>query len=345
MNIFEGRESKLAGFKERQEFVDFLPTADEKTMPSHCVLCGKKVNSLCHSHSVPKMVLKEIAKDGKVLLANSVFGISGFDVYKHTKKAGIFHVICPECDSKVFQDYENSNNLIHTPTDKMMTEIALKNSLHQLRKRQMEIYIIDHADPPFDPLFRQQQIIQKKQQIKELNEDIDFYKTTLNNNKHNRFTIVCYKKLPYKAPIAVETEFDLPTDMKNNPINIFSPKKMQTRVQFIHLCVFPLHNETIVLMFYHNRDKKYASFNNQFNEFPEDKALMYLNWIIFKYTENYFFSVQVNNAITNNKNLQMLSQEYNGRPCFGIGVPEAFEGFRYIQPYEIPNFLDIKHRL
>jgi len=340
MNIFEGRESKRLRFKDRSELIDFFDKANVSSMSSTCILCGNAVSSLCDSHSVPKMVLKEIADSGsKVLLANSVFGISGFDVFKCTKRAGIFNIICCDCDGKVFQDYENPNNLKNTPTDKMMAEIALKNTLHQLRNRQIEIEFRNQL--PAEN--KQLPIKRAKDEIKVFNDDIDLYKKLIKNDEHNRFTIVYYKRLPYKVPIAVETEVALPQDINGDPINIFSGANKTKRIQYIHLCVFPLGGESIVMLFYHNRDKMYSAFNNQFNELSEDKALSYLNWLIFKYTENYFFSKKVEEIITKNVNLQMLSQELNGFPSFGIGDPEAYKGFRRINPYEIPNLLDVKY--
>ena len=52
--------------------------------------------------------------------------------------SGTFHYICRQCDSFLFQDYENIEALQGAPTDKMLAEIALKDILLMLSKRNQE---------------------------------------------------------------------------------------------------------------------------------------------------------------------------------------------------------------
>ena len=55
----------------------------------------------------------------------------------------IFNYICNNCDGTFFQDYENPDNIILQPTDKMLAEIAVKNYLLQLSKRAIERELLD----------------------------------------------------------------------------------------------------------------------------------------------------------------------------------------------------------
>ena len=75
-----------------------------------CYYCGKPVSSFCNSHSIPKFCLKNIAVKGKVLTLNSILDNPLMDTQKGVKEAGTFHLICNDCDSKIFSDYENSEN-------------------------------------------------------------------------------------------------------------------------------------------------------------------------------------------------------------------------------------------
>lgn len=52
-------------------------------------------------------------------------------------------MICNDCDSKIFSDYENPDNYITQPTPKMITQMALKDSLKLISKRLMEIEIFN----------------------------------------------------------------------------------------------------------------------------------------------------------------------------------------------------------
>lgn len=57
--------------QERKEVYDLLKEARQSSKPSECILCGKQLGRPCKSHSVPKLVLKNIASSGHVFTANT----------------------------------------------------------------------------------------------------------------------------------------------------------------------------------------------------------------------------------------------------------------------------------
>ena len=40
--------------------------ANQYTKGTNCALCGKSCTSFCNSHTIPRFVIKNIAKNGKV---------------------------------------------------------------------------------------------------------------------------------------------------------------------------------------------------------------------------------------------------------------------------------------
>ena len=113
-----------------------MKKARENAKPDKCILCGKPQTSFCNSHSIPHMILKTIACEGKVLEPWMLMDeIDVVDLESGIKKSGTFHFICRECDALYFQDYENKEALLNDPTDKMLAEIALKSMLQMLSKR------------------------------------------------------------------------------------------------------------------------------------------------------------------------------------------------------------------
>lgn len=54
--------------------------AKRKAVKNCCELCGKQVDEFCNSHSVPKMILREIQDQGWVLNAQSVIGWEKSDI-------------------------------------------------------------------------------------------------------------------------------------------------------------------------------------------------------------------------------------------------------------------------
>lgn len=65
----------------------------EETKPEKCILCGKEQTSFCNSHSVPKMVLKNIAKAGKLYHANKLIEIPVVDKEKGISNIKLFESI------------------------------------------------------------------------------------------------------------------------------------------------------------------------------------------------------------------------------------------------------------
>lgn len=57
-------------------------------------------------------------------------------------EAGTFKLLCPTCDGKIFQDYENLEALKEVPSERMLEEIALKNVLLIRYRKENIKYII-----------------------------------------------------------------------------------------------------------------------------------------------------------------------------------------------------------
>ena len=106
---------------------------------SECRLCGQKTEGFCNSHTVPQFILKELAQNGKVLQASLFFGIEHVDIEKGISNSGTFHIICRNCDNSRFTAYENEQALLNKPSEKMLAQIELKNTLMQLSKRREEV--------------------------------------------------------------------------------------------------------------------------------------------------------------------------------------------------------------
>lgn len=155
------------------------------------------------------------------------------------------------------------------------------------------------------------------------------------------YQIIYWEKLPYIVPIAFQGMVTLTKDMKGYPINNPFDFSEKTRMQDIHIAVFPLNDGTIVLTYYHRRDKLYRSLKSQFNSTSKDKKLEFINYLIFAYTENYYMSPAIKKIIEESDSLEKLSQELFDSPNLGIlNVSNNFgEDYSPVTPSEIPNLL------
>ena len=118
----------------------------------------------------------------------------------------------------------------------------------------------------------------------------------------------------------------------------------------MHLLAFPLQNQSIVMAFYHKRDKKYKMLRNRFKRMTNQDILKYLNYVAFAFTSNIFFSKKIEEEL-NNDNLRQLSREFNGLPDFGNTVHSwdelSFTSESYSSPNieSIPCFLEEKYSI
>lgn len=317
----------------------FLKSIQQDSKPGKCILCGQEKTSFCNSHSVPRMCLKNIASNGKVLQANGFIGMDVIDVEKGINNSGTFRFICNECDSKAFQDYENPDTWTEVaPTDKVLAQIALKDALLMLSKRNIETLLWQRAAERSNITGIDYMKTIQQLDIRDFADEMELYKG-ITTDTNEQFKVIFYAKLPYVAPIATQTGLVLEEDLEGDLINDIYDTSKDVRMQSLHISIFPIEDCTVVIMFYHRRDKNYRRFHHQFNCLSYDKKLEYINYWIFKYTENYFFTTTIKKILDKDEKLQLLSQENNGVANLGfISRPEdlLYEG---VKSYEVTNLL------
>ena len=112
------------------------------------------------------------------------------------------------------------------------------------------------------------------------------------------------------------------------------------RMQNIHIGVFPLNGYSIVYAFYHRRDKLYRRLHHQMNCMSLEKKLELINYWIFKYTENYYMSPEIQNVIDADDKLKELSRDNNDNPNLGYVTSMDFLFPRdEIKPEDVTNML------
>lgn len=255
---------------------------------SNCLVCGKEVSSFCNSHTIPAFMLKYISINGEVKSYGDLVFSPLDKGYKGVKQAGTFRIICRDCDSKLFQNYECENNYSHlNMIKKVLVEIALKTTLRVIFKRihEMGIFYMTETSSPYIP-FINKMIRGKILDLMELKNDYDFIKN--NNNKPNAFKILYYKKLPYRVSIAVQDMINLTCDFKGKTLNNIYDYNEHNRLEPFYICVFPLEQESHIIIFTKKTVKKYNQFFYTLKKMKLSKQLKIINYIIFDNLEDYF---------------------------------------------------------
>ena len=321
-----------------------LHEAKGKAKIDKCLICGRAVESFCNSHTVPQFCLRNISTDGVVLNINSLLESPAMKKDAGLNQAGVFRVICRDCDNKVFQEYENPNNYTEENfSSKMMAEIALKNYLKLLDKKLFERVLHRLLLQRFSS---HQSEIQHRLDVIEFdynNYKVGFEKAKRLSKKDDNdgYYLIYYKLLDYIAPLAFQAAITLAVDFKGEIINQIYNMNTHYKMKELHLAVLPMNGKTAIVMFIDNDEKRYKSFIRQFNQLSEDDKLGAINYLIFLYSEDFFLSKTIKNKVEIDclKRIAGIMPQYY---TFETGEPRELlsADFRLDKWNSIPNLLD-----
>ncbi|QSR11863.1 hypothetical protein J0J35_05390 [Lactococcus sp. LG606] len=304
------------------------------------MICGNNQKSYCNSHSIPQFSLKQLSKNGQLITSLSLVKKEMPNLRKGIKNAGVFHTICNSCDQNFFKDYENIEKIKKKPTDIMLGEIAVKNILLQISKRLIEANLYSKQLKKVSSSI----VLDEKASISRLDLrdyliELEFQKDIVLNNKTNGYNILFWDILPYKIPIACQTGLALEHDYEGFPINHIYNFSPDINMQYMHIIVLPLEETSIVLAFYHKKDKAYSQLRHQLNSITKENALKYINYLIISESENFYLSPDLDDKILNDQKLISLTSENRGHPNFGQATITELINYTRINMNEIPNFL------
>ena len=208
LGAFLDKDKKLfrTDFTYKKQLNQHIKEARQVAKRDDCYFCGKRVTSFCNSHSIPRFCLENIAINGDVLTLNAIVGNPLVDAEIGVNKAGTFRLICNECDSKIFADYENPDNYSNQPTPKMIAQMALKNSLKSISKRlvEIELFKIIGKETDVSRMFSLTKNIVNEMDLKEYEESYKKAKKALEKNSSSDYYVCYYEKLNYVVPVAFQ---------------------------------------------------------------------------------------------------------------------------------------------
>ena len=312
---------------------------------SNCYYCGNDCDSFCNSHTLPAFCLRNIAQNGKVFYSNTILDLPLLKYDKGVNEAGTFHLICRDCDSKVFQDYENPDNYKDIPSIKMLAQIDMKNNLKNISKRLMEKEMYDIMR---ERIGVREEWSQAKKDVNDL--DLNEFKEAYARAKKRSlkpfsgdYYIGYYAKLPYVVPVAFQGTIALIFDLEGNVINNVYNQDPKYKIMNMSLCIFPLKTTSIIMMFVSKDNNRYGRFFKQLKKLGSlNEQLSVINYILFSYSEDYFLSSNIPQNIL--KELVALSGKTPELLTLTPPSPErileaAKEIFDFRDRQNIPNLL------
>lgn len=269
---------------------------------TNCLIC-KKRKSDCNSHIVPQSILKNISENGKVVYGAKLQVLNYdkiFEFEKGIKNAFTFHLICRECDTLCFKNYENNINelyeILHKNEQKILSEIALKNYLSHFNMWQDQ-YNFSKVTVKINNLSNQAD-------LKELKEKVNFL-----SKRNTKFTIVYKNKLNYNCQIATQTCIRLKYDFKGK--ELYNSMDLYEVAKYIHLIIFPNQDNTTTIVLFTEKEniKFYNSWVKGFKSLKPSSKLHYISYLLFAYDEQFYLSPKFANILIKNEKALKLCDE------------------------------------
>lgn len=311
---------------------------------SNCYYCGEPCDGFCNSHTLPAFCLRNIAQKGKVFYSNSILDLPSLKNDKGVNDSGTFHLICRDCDSKIFQAYENPNNYDEIPTIKMLAQIDMKNNLKNISKRLMELEMYRLMGEQFG---MSKEMVAAKSAVNNL--DLAEFKDSFSQAKKRDikpfsgdYYIGFYKKLPYIVPIAFQGTIALIFDLEGNVINNIYNSDPKYKIKNVGISIFPLEESSIIMLFVGKDNARYSRFFKQLRKLDLENQLSIINYIIFSYSEDYFLSPNLGKE-TLNKLMSLSGKTPEMIGFYPTTESQQLEGIRKIYDYDdrfsVPNLL------
>lgn len=281
---------------------------------NRCYLCGKPCSSFCNSHSIPQFVLENLSDNG---MYSNYSDAADIDILKHftgKKKAGTFEIICRDCDSSFFADYEKKeiyNDLTKPLSEKVLAKIAIKNYLYAISKANYELShfmaIYDYTKenkPEFLTYITNTAEISMKSSCKKLQmyENNYHYDKYYGDKNIPVYEILEQIELPYTVPIALQLAIPVYKGLSGEDINVFTDGVLY----MLHVCIFPLENKSLILLFAHSTNDKYKTFKTDINKLSLNEKLSIINYIIFQYSEDFYCNTKILEEIKRDSNFVNL---------------------------------------
>lgn len=276
-----------------------------------CLYCGKEVTSFCNSHSVPAFCLRSIAWDGKIYNPNHLLKLPAMDEDAGVKNSGTFQIICRECDSTIFQDYESEKSFDAQPAGLILSSIVLKNYLARIASvrftqeefRYLIRYVFQKSAPGDEEAvrwFKEQlpkipfwmaKIRAGERDLEDYTNGFKIAKRAKERKWDNEYYLFYFQKLPYTVPVAFQLCFPLILDLDNQVINNIYDYSARITEKDLHICIFPMSGKSVILAFTHRKDSSsYRRFFKQLKALPLDEQLSVILYMILLYSENVYFS-------------------------------------------------------
>ena len=275
--------------------------ARNATKRDACWICNESCSSFCRSHSIPRLVLKNIEEQSEVSAPRQA---DNLEPNKSTavESAGVFFNICNKCDSTYFQAYEDEAALKLEPSNKMLTAIALKNYLKMIYERSLEVeeekVCMSLTGTP--KIVMSDGLSPAEYAVKSLDQELKYALDSLLLEKTEQYYLCFRKELDYVVPYAAQYPIAMLTDLCGNVINNFYTGSNSYKLEYLHVAIFPLQHSSVILVFAKNGETRHRRFIRQLKKLDELDQLSAINFLTFTGADNVYINKATYSSMVQN---------------------------------------------
>ena len=286
--------------------------SESRPIIDKCVICGKEYSSYCDSHSVPRFVLKQISKNGKIMIGHNFTKNPTFNDFG-IKNTLLFKCICEDCDNTYFKEYEDPNIFNKDLSNLAINEIAIKIYLRHYYKRLGEESIFMNL---FDKVQSEGledsdigHFVENKLLTTKL--DLDDAKRRINrlikHKEERHFYIIDEFVLDYPTELAFQGFVALSRGFSKqiNDLHNYDPSY---KIELLYICVFPFKDGTKVLLFCEDGFKRLRDFYKEYRKLDLQSKLYLINYILLLYDEEWCVSGDFDKTKLNKETLSLINQ-------------------------------------
>ena len=312
----ELRLSKDALVAVSKQMGKYRHAGEKKAKLEACALCGKAHPDYCNSHSIPQFCLRAIAFNGMVKTTNSSIGMDILPEQVGVNSAGTFRMICRDCDSKYFSDYENPSRYEDSLglENDLLGKIAVKVCLLEQYKARVQISTFNEVVGSIGGSSRQ--FHQMEARERDLIDDafqLD-YAREASRGESAGYRVLFDAGLSYTVPIAFQGQVALISDFEGELINNIFNYSADYRIEPLYICVFPLPTGSRVFLFCRDGGyARYAKFHRQLKAQSQGKALNAILKIILAYSEEVYLSPLLPDSVLQDEGFSSLARMNTSR--------------------------------
>ena len=246
--------------------------ANKMGILSKCELCGKKIVGKANSHSIPQSILKNIEVSDRyyypityALNNNIYYGPIGRKNRYGLNNTGTFHMLCEECENRVFKDYEQDSFIFNLSkgdkellSSKILAKIWLKSAL---RKKFISVFtknfsmLINEENVTLNYSLNEEyddnspiDILSPtpfELDILELEHYVAKCKNIINGKEDDEFSLYYFDILDYPSSFACQTLLPIQKSLNNITINDVYNYDSNYQIALSLFTIFPTKTKTI----------------------------------------------------------------------------------------------------